>query len=86
MCSYCAASHSYSGLVSFWVSREMSGKKKSSKCLEKGVECKDEIEKLATFASAWNFQNSECQCSTMLRYLAMNISYLTLSPFIFLRP
>jgi hypothetical protein len=27
--------------------------------IKRGVECKDEIEKLAASASVWNFQNSE---------------------------
>jgi hypothetical protein len=51
--------HSYSGLVSFWVGREK-GDKNSKKWIERGVKCKEEIEKLAVSASVWNFQNSEC--------------------------
>jgi len=49
--------YSYSGLVSFWVGRE----KNDKKWIARGVECKDEIEKLAASASIWNFQNSECR-------------------------
>ena len=52
--------HSYSGLVSFWVAREMGdNKNKSWKWLARGVECKNELVKLSVSASTWNFQNSE---------------------------
>ena len=53
--------YSYAGLVSFWVAREINDKKKSKKWIQRGVECKDEIEKLSVLASTWNFQNSECR-------------------------
>ena len=50
----------------------MSDKKKSNKWLASGVECKDEIEKLAVLASAWNFENSEycTKVSTQRCYLS----------------
>eukprot|EP00985_Skeletonema_marinoi_P023684 scaffold15914_cov140-Skeletonema_marinoi.AAC.4 len=35
----------------------MNDKKKSKKWIQRGVECKDEIEKLSVLASTWNFQN-----------------------------
>ncbi len=47
--------YSYAGLVSFWVGRELDEKE----WIARGVECKEEIEKLAASASKWNFQNSE---------------------------
>jgi hypothetical protein len=52
---------SYCGLVSFWISREINDKKskKSKKWIARGVEYKNEIDKLAMSASAWNFQNSK---------------------------
>ena len=49
--------HSYAGLASFWIGREMDDKE----LIAKGTECKNEIEKLVVLASSWNFQNSECQ-------------------------
>ena len=70
----------YSGLVSFWIGREINDKKKESmKWLARGVACKDEIEKLAASASKWNFQNSEYN-SLHDHYLSSNsTSYLALS-------
>ncbi len=49
--------HSYAGLVSFWIGRETNDRE----LLRKGTECKDKIEKLVVSASTWNFQNSECR-------------------------
>jgi tetratricopeptide (TPR) repeat protein len=70
----------YSGLVSFWIGREINDKKRESmKWLARGVACKDEIEKLAASASKWNFQNSEYN-SLHDHYLSWNgTSYLALS-------
>eukprot|EP00574_Skeletonema_japonicum_P009992 CAMPEP_0201719324 /NCGR_PEP_ID=MMETSP0593-20130828/4547_1 /ASSEMBLY_ACC=CAM_ASM_000672 /TAXON_ID=267983 /ORGANISM="Skeletonema japonicum, Strain CCMP2506" /LENGTH=767 /DNA_ID=CAMNT_0048209733 /DNA_START=171 /DNA_END=2474 /DNA_ORIENTATION=- len=47
----------YSGLVSFWVAREMNGKNGSKKWIERAIECKDEFVKLSVSASTWNFEN-----------------------------
>ncbi len=71
---YCMSTHtfSYSGLVSFWVAREMNGKNGSRKWIDRAIECKDEFVKLSVSASTWNFENSECQISTssLLSYLS----------------
>jgi len=47
----------YSGLVSFWAARESNVNKESERWRKRGVDCKDEIEKLSFSASTWNFQN-----------------------------
>ena len=71
--------HSYSGLVSFWIAREINNdKKKSKKWIKRGVECKDEIEKLSVSASKWNFQNSECRNLHVVIFLYLSILYLVL--------
>ena len=69
---------SYSGLVSFWVAREIKDKIESKNWIRMGVECKDEFVKLSVSASTWNFENSECQISTstLLSYL----SHLSIFP------
>uniref|UniRef100_A0A7S2L2X7 Orc1-like AAA ATPase domain-containing protein n=1 Tax=Skeletonema marinoi TaxID=267567 RepID=A0A7S2L2X7_9STRA len=43
----------YSGLVSFWVGREMD----DQEWIARGVECKNAIKKMVESASSWNFQN-----------------------------
>jgi hypothetical protein len=46
-----------------WVGRELGDKE----WIARGVECKEEIEKLAASASKWNFENSELWCLTSLQ-------------------
>ncbi len=64
---YCMSTniYSYSGLISFWVAREMNGKHGSKKWRDRAIECKDEFVKLSISASAWNFENSECIISML---------------------
>lgn len=66
---------SYFGLVSFWLAREVyhkdkedsrSRKRDSKRWMTRGSEMKDVIEKLATTASTWNFENSK-----LLRFLLL---------------
>ena len=79
---------SYSGLISFWVAREMNGKNGSKKWIDRAIECKDEFVKLSVSASAWNFENSECRYrygvifssfSTLSHALLSNLIYTTAS-------
>ena len=74
--------YSYSGLVSFWVAREMNDndRKELTKWIKRGVECKDKMEKLSVSASTWNFENSECRCRIFLVviFLYLHILYFTL--------
>jgi len=62
----------YAGLVSFWVAREINDKKKSKKWIQRGVECKDEIEKLSVLASKWNFQNKAYLLQAEEQFSSMN--------------
>ncbi len=57
----CPNIYSYSGLISFWVAREMNGKHGSKKWRDRAIKCKDEFVKLSISASAWNFENSKCR-------------------------
>ena len=71
--NFCASSYaylSYIGLVSFWVGRE----KNDKTWIARGIECKNEIEKLAASVSIWNFQNSEWPSSPrcyLIRIISM---------------
>lgn len=54
--------HSYFGLVSFWLGRELEGKSKKRKrlaWLSRGSECKHALNNFAMKASIWNFENSK---------------------------
>jgi len=77
---------SYSGLVSFWIGREIKDGKKAKKWLARGAECKDEMEKLAASASEWNFQNSEYQFhdhDVIFLFLSCSTMHLTLLSYLF---
>ena len=72
-CIPAATLNSYAGLASFWIGRETDGRK-SKKWIARGVECKDAIEKLATSASEWNFQNSEYEYACL--FVPVDLLYL----------
>ena len=54
-CTFIQFNFRYFGLVSFWIGREKNDKKWTAK----GAESKISMERLASLASTWNFQNSE---------------------------
>jgi len=76
--------HSYAGLASFYIGREL----EDSVLITRGTECKDEIEKLVVSASTWNFQNSECQSLHAVIFLSVPLNmHLILCSLIFtMRP
>ena len=62
--------HSYAGLASFYVGRELD----DGVLITRGTECKDWIEKLVDSASTWNFQNSECQSLHLVIFLSVPLN------------